>query len=223
MLSGKPGEAFARVLPFALYMAFIVLADVLGALGVGDSQLRWLYPAKISVVLLALLWGRRHYAELAWQGLSLGWWALSVGAGLVVLVLWINLDSWWMSIGVPTGFDPTDEDRFGSFLVASRLFGAALVVPVMEELFWRSFLLRWMVNAQFLAVAPARATLRAFIITAVLFGVEHSLWFAGIVAGVVYAALYMRSQNLWVAIIAHAVTNGALGVWIIATKSWAYW
>lgn len=222
-VSSARGAMWARVLPFGIYMAFIVLADLLVRVGVTDLQLRWLYAAKIAAVLLALWCARRHYTELAWQGMSVGWWALSVGAGGLVWCLWIALDASWMVVGVPGGFNPTDEGRLNWALIVVRLAGAALVVPVMEELFWRSFLLRWLVAPQFLAVAPARATLQAFVIAAVLFGVEHSQWLAGIVAGAVYAGLYMRSQNLWTAIVAHAVTNAVLGVWIIATKSWAYW
>lgn len=222
-LISTKSAAWPRILPFAIYMAFIMVADLLGRLGLSAADLRWLYPLKIGAVLLALWWGRRHYTELRWQGLDARWWALSVGAGLLVLVLWLKLDAGWMVVGSSAGFDPTDEHGVNWPLALLRLAGAALVVPVMEELFWRSFLLRWLVDARFLAVAPAAATLRAFAITAVLFGIEHNLWLAGIVAGVVYALLYMRSQNLWTAIVAHAVTNAGLSVWILATNSWNYW
>jgi CAAX prenyl protease-like protein len=65
--------------------------------------------------------------------------------------------------------------------------------------------------------------MRAFVITTALFAIEHNRWFAGVVAGVVYNVLYMRSGNLWVPILAHAVTNGSLGVWILYTESWQFW
>jgi CAAX prenyl protease-like protein len=65
--------------------------------------------------------------------------------------------------------------------------------------------------------------LRAFAITAVLFGFEHDLWLAGIVAGVAYGWLYRHCNNLWAPILAHGVTNGLLGAWIIGTAQWSYW
>ena len=41
-------------------------------------------------------------------------------------------------------------------LVAVRWIGATLVVPVMEELFWRSFLMRWFQRTQFETVRRTR-------------------------------------------------------------------
>jgi CAAX prenyl protease-like protein len=93
----------------------------------------------------------------------------------------------------------------------------------MEELFWRSFLMRWVASPDFETVEPARAGLKAFIITVVLFGFEHNLWLAGIVAGIAYTLLYMRYRTLWSPILAHAVTNGLLGLWVVHTGSWAFW
>lgn len=211
------------VLPFAAYMAFIAVADVLARAGVDSAALRWLYPLKIGVVGALLFAFRRHYTELPRFGLSLAHTALAVLAGVLVLVLWIRLDAGWMRVGASAGFDPRQDGRVDWLLVALRLGGAALVVPLMEELFWRSFLSRWLVAPDFQNVNPARFSARAFVVTVVLFGFEHELWLAGIVAGAVYGWLYMRSRNLWSPILAHGVTNGLLGVWIISTGNWTYW
>jgi CAAX prenyl protease-like protein len=96
-------------------------------------------------------------------------------------------------------------------------------VPVMEELFWRSFVLRWIDQPDFLRLDPAQAGLRGFVISVVLFGFEHNLWLAGIVAGVAYSVLFMRHRTIWSPILAHAVTNGMLGVWVVMTGEWSYW
>lgn len=219
-----PGPAPARILPFAAYMAFIAMADLLPMLGVATDDARWLYAAKTAVVA-ALLWAyRRHYVELAHAGVNLRGAAAAIAVGLLVFVLWINLDAGWMQFGVAAGFDPRDgAGAIDWRLALIRIAGAALVVPIMEELFWRSFLLRWLESADFLHVAPARIGIRALVITALLFGIEHQLWFAGIVAGIAYSLLYMRSGSLWAAVIAHGVTNGALGIWVLATGNWHYW
>jgi CAAX prenyl protease-like protein len=130
-----------------------------------------------------------------------------------------------MTLGSPTAsFQPVDaEGRVDWPLVAVRWAGAALLVPVMEELFWRSFLMRWIERAQFEAVLPQRVGLKAVVLSTFVFMLAHTLWLAAILAGLAYAWLYVRTGKLWVPIVAHAVTNGALGVWVVATRSWGFW
>ncbi|WP_374357589.1 CAAX prenyl protease-related protein [Pseudoduganella danionis] len=212
----------ARTLPFLAYIAFIFIADMLSRLGVGEASLRYLYPVKIGVVLLLLMFYWRDYDELR---VKIGWrlQPLVWGVGLLVFVLWISLDAGWMLLGQSSGYDPHVDGQLHWPLVLIRLAGAALVVPIMEELFWRSFLMRWLVAEDFRSVAPDRLSLRSFVITVILFGVEHNLWLAGMVAGLAYALLYWRTSNLWTSIIAHGVTNGVLGIWVIYTSSWTYW
>jgi CAAX prenyl protease-like protein len=215
--------AWVRILPFLVYLLFIVAADLLERLGVSAPALRWLYPVKIFavVVTLVICWG--HYKELHSLRLSPIWAGIAVLVGFVVFVLWISLSSGWMLIGSPTGFDPRNNGQVDWLLVGLRIAGAALVVPVMEELFWRSFLMRWLDNSDFESVDPARVRLSSVAIAAVLFGFEHNLWLAGIVAGVAYSVLYMRQRSLWSAVLAHAVTNGILGVWIVRSAQWTFW
>jgi CAAX prenyl protease-like protein len=215
--------AWVRILPFAAYMLFLVIADVLERLGVAPGPLRWLYPVKIGVValLLALFW--RQYHELKTVRLRLPAALTAIVTGIVVLVLWVSLNAGWMSVGAAPGFDPSDGGRIDWLLVAIRIAGAALVVPVMEELFWRSFLMRWIVHPDFEAVETSQLGLKSFVITVLLFGFEHNLWLAGIVAGAAYSLLYMRHRNLWSPILAHAVTNGLLGGWVLMTGNWSYW
>jgi CAAX prenyl protease-like protein len=215
--------AWMRILPFAAYLFFIVAGDVLERLGVSAGALRWLYPAKIAAValLLALFW--RHYSELRHFRLSTAQTLTALVTGVVVLVLWVSLDAGWMIIGSPSGFDPRSNGQLDWLLVAIRIAGAALVVPVMEELFWRSFLMRWVVSADFETVELSQLGFKSFVITVLLFGVEHNLWLAGIVAGAAYSLLYMRHRTLWSPILAHAVTNGLLGIWVVRTGNWSYW
>ena len=147
----------------------------------------------------------------------------AIGAGVLVLVLWIKLDASWMTIGMGPGYNPTTDGRIDWLLVAIRIAGAALVVPLMEELFWRSFLMRWVEASDFEAVEPARVGLKGLLVSSLLFGFEHNLWLAGIVAGLAYALLYMRYRNLWSAVLAHAVTNALLGAWVVSTGNWTFW
>jgi hypothetical protein len=66
-------------------------------------------------------------------------------------------------------------------------------------------------------------TLRSLVFAALAFALEHAEYFAGFVAGLVYAALYRRSGRLWPAIVSHGVTNLGLGLWVVGTREWNYW
>ena len=215
---------FVRSLPFGLYITLLVLEGLLPDWA-PDFDERWLYPLKAGLVALALavLW--RHYAEIKSYGLPLKHLLLSLAVGVVVLVLWVNLDAGWMLMGeMGKGYNPTnDAGQIDWMLVAFRIAGAALVVPVMEELFWRSFLQRWVQQPDFMTLEPAQIGLKALFIASALFAVEHLQWFAGLVAGLAYGWLYIRTRNLWAPIIAHAVTNGALGAYVVVTGRWNFW
>ena len=218
--------AVARTVPFATFMLLLVARGEIPADGSWGVDPRWLYGVTVLVVggLLAYFW--REYGELVWQTWpSPAEIALGAGVGALVFVLWIHLDAPWMTIGSPSAsFLPLDpQGQLIWPLVALRWIGAALIVPVMEELFWRSFLMRWIQSPQFESVVPQRVALKAIVLSTFVFVLAHTLWLAAIAAGLAYAWLYVRTGKLWVPVIAHAVTNGALGVWVVATGNWAFW
>ncbi|MEQ1663628.1 MAG: CAAX prenyl protease-related protein, partial [Thiobacillus sp.] len=213
-----------RSLPFGLYILFLAIEGSVSDWMPGFDA-RWLYPVKAGLValVLAVLW--RHYGELKAWALSFGNVLLSVLVGVAVLVLWVNLDASWMLLGeMGKGYNPSDASgQIDWTLVVFRIAGAALVVPVMEELFWRSFLQRWVQQPEFLSLDPAQIGLKALLIASALFAVEHVQWFAGLIAGLAYGWLYIRTRNLWAPILAHTVTNAGLGVYVIATGKWQFW
>jgi len=214
----REDPVIARCAPFAVFIALLILASLLS---IADSAV-----VRNLIVLAILVWFWRSYDELRKASpLAAPQCLVAIAVGLGIFVFWIHLDQDWAMLSRPSGgFDPRREDGSVNWPFALlRLAGFALVVPVMEELFWRSFLLRWIARRDFLAVAPREAGARAFLITTVLFALEHNQWLAGAIAGAGYSWLYMRSGNLWVAVLAHAVTNGALGAWILYTGDWQFW
>ena len=218
--------ALVRLLPFAAFMAVLALRGMAPDDGSWGFDARWLYGLNLVVVGGMLLAWRREYGELAWQNRpTLAEAAGAVAVGLAVFVLWIRLDAPWMQIGEPTaGFVPVDaQGRLEAPLIALRLLGAALLVPVMEELFWRSFLMRWLQAPVFEGVDPRQVGVKALVLSTFVFMLAHPLWLAAIIAGLAYALLYRRSGKLWTAVIAHAVTNGALGLWVAQTGQWQFW
>ncbi len=232
--------ALVRIGPFA---AFMVLLAIRGAApeSLFGLDTRWLYGLQVLVVGALLLVWWRHYTELAAASApGLGDTGLAVAVGLAVFGLWIVLDAPWMTLAALTGdavgaapsFVPVGPDgQLLWGLIVVRFVGAALLVPVMEELFWRSFLMRWVQagepgpagSASFSSVDPKRVGLRAVLLATFVFMLAHTLWLAAILAGLAYAWLYIRTGKLWIAVMAHAVTNGALGVWVVATGNWSFW
>ncbi len=226
-MSPSPSPAWPRIAPFAAFMALLALRGFAPADGPWGLDARWLYALQVLVAGVLLAWYWRDYGELARQNRpASGETGLAVVVGLAVFVAWIHLDAPWMVLDLSDApefvpLDPAGKPDWG--LIAVRLAGAALLVPVMEELFWRSFLMRWLQRPDFIALAPQAVGLRAVVLTTFVFMLAHTLWLAAIVAGLAYAWLYIRTGRLWVAVIAHAVTNGALGVWVVATGNWHFW
>jgi hypothetical protein len=70
---------------------------------------------------------------------------------------------------------------------------------------------------------PRKVSIFSLAVASALFATEHSLWFAGLVAGTVYGLSYRRAGDLRLSIVSHATTNGTLGFWILATGSWRFW
>ena len=214
----------ARALPFGIYIGFLIVESVVPESAIG-VQVRWLYAVKVTCVALglALLW--KHYVELAVpRDVRAIDWVLSVLAGLIIFVLWILLDQPWAMLGTPAGWNPVSGTGERSWALATaRLAGAVVVVPVMEELFWRSLVMRWVSRHDFLAVAPRQVGAWAFVVSSALFAIEHHQWLAGLLAGFAYAGIYMRTNNLWPAVLAHALTNLLLGLWVLYTGQWQFW
>ena len=218
--------AWRRVLPFVAFMLLLGLRGQAEGLLVAGLDGRWLYALNLPLVGGLLAWWWRDYGELHRQNLpSLRELALAVGVGVAVFVLWIRLDAPWMQIGQATAsFVPVDaQGQLLWPLIVVRWLGATLLVPVMEELFWRSFLMRWLHNPQFEALAPERTGAKALVLSTFVFMLAHPLWLAAIVAGLAYALLYRHTGRLWTAVVAHAITNGLLGAWVVASGQWQFW
>jgi CAAX prenyl protease-like protein len=98
-----------------------------------------------------------------------------------------------------------------------------LIVPIAEELAFRGYLLRRLINADFTSVSPKHFTALSFLGSSIAFGVLHGRWVAGILAGMIYAAAQYRRGEVSDAIVAHAVTNGLLAVWVLAFGQWSFW
>ena len=210
MMESKPWLPY--VVPMGIYMAFLLVQT--------NANLLWMYPVKIIAVAAALIYFRNTYEELR-PGFSL----LAIIVGLVAIAIWIGIDPFYPKFGSGAAFDPTTISPLAQrnvFLVF-RIVGAVIVVPVMEELFWRAFLIRWLVKEDFKSVPVGTFTGLSFAVTVGMFGAEHTQWLAGLICGALYNWLYYKRKDVFACVIAHAVSNAALVAWVLARGDWKFW
>ncbi|MFQ5901046.1 MAG: CAAX prenyl protease-related protein [Thermodesulfobacteriota bacterium] len=225
---------FPRVFPFFLFIAFIALEGLVDILSPYhpflttfaeyDSYL--FYPVKTVLAAAALFFFWNRYSEIDLRQIFLKKNLLSgLFAGIAVFILWINMDWGFAAQGQAKGFNPFifNIPLLTVVLISFRLFGAFVVVPVFEEIFWRSFIIRFIINPEFEEVPIGRFTWPSFVISSILFGLEHNLWLAGIMAGVSYSLVVYYTKNLNTAILAHGVTNLLLGIYVLSTGNWQFW
>jgi len=183
----------------------------------------WIYPLQTLLCAALLIYFRREY-EL--QRLRRPIFAL--GIGLLVFFLWIAPQQF---LGFPPreiGFNP---DMFagspGSYwsTLLLRFVRLAVVVPFVEEIFWRGFLLRYLITERFESVPFGAFSWLSFSVVSLAFCFSHSMpdWPAALITGVLYNAVAYRTKSLSSCILAHGLTNLSLGLWIVATKEWGFW
>ena len=224
--------ALVRYLPFAVFMAFIGFEEVFrllagkGMVTVTEATFYYLYPIKTLVVASLLYRYRKEYAEISLKDLANLPVTFAVCCvGLVVFALWIRMDWPLGAPRAPQGFNPglLPGRDLQVVMTVVRVGGAVLVVPIMEELFWRSFFIRYLISRDFSQVPLGLFTLPSFLITVLLFGSEHNFIFAGMMAGAIYNGILYRTRSLAHCILAHAVTNLALAMYVLSTGKWYFW
>lgn len=178
------------------------------------------YPLKTIATAATLYYYRKSYPEIT---LSFSW--LAVVIGIVAVVVWIAPDPLYPHLGADSSFNPYEFGAGGIavFLIAFRLIGAVIIVPIMEELFWRSFAVRWLIDEAFITVPIGKFTWFSCIATVVGFGFEHHQWLVGLAAGVLYNGLLYYKKDLSNCIVAHAVTNLLLGIYVLIYQAWTFW
>lgn len=247
MLRLRTSPALAHILPLAVFMVFTMVP---GWIQIENPLLpwwrrapeQWVYPLQTVVVGSLLMAFREHYVFKPVRGLG-----LAIILGVVGIALWFApsllyqrliaegavKQDWWKWFGVAErlkGFDPSFfSDR--PFWYASALFmrfsRMVIVVPLVEEIFWRSFLMRY-VQAEgesFLRVPFGRHDWRAFATVTGLVVVAHQTedYLGALIWGTLMYWLTVRTKSLAACVIMHAVANLLLGIYVLKTKQWGFW
>jgi CAAX prenyl protease-like protein len=209
---------YARVVPFVIFLALTFLQGK-----PGTPAAYWFYFLKTLVGAWLIFEMRPHVSEMRW---AISWEAIVVG--VAIFALWVGLDPYYPkffksgSTGNPAAtFGP--NSMLPMFFNLVHIVGMTLVVPPLEEVFYRSFIYRYVVSQNFLAVPMNRFTPLPFVVTIALFGFSHYEWLPGILCGAAYQWLVIRKNRLGDAMSAHALTNLLLGIYIVWRGAWQFW
>ena len=158
--------------------------------------------------------------------------------GIVGIVAWIvicrlqleqsiiRLLPEWLQPGERASFNPFQsiDSTMGQWgFVAVRLLGLAVLVPVVEEVFWRGFLLRWIISPDWQDQEIGFFSLKSFLWVTFLFTLAHPEWIAAAVYCSLLNILLYWKRDLWNCIVAHGTSNLLLGIYVIYYRTWELW
>ena len=215
------GGAWKYVFPFVIYIVIGVLVPSL-LVGYEEYPLYIAYALRILIVGGILLRYRSLYTELSERRLDL----LALLVGALIFALWVGLEGHYpMFSSAASHFDPS---VFGTemliTLLCIRLVGSVLVAAFIEELFIRSFLLRFLIDPEKWADVPVGTyTFVSFVVVVLFFGFAHFQWLPGILTGIILNLLLYKRKNIFSCVQAHAIANLLLFLYVIYTGSWFFW
>lgn len=211
------------VLPFLVFLLLLSLAPHLEFLG------QWEYPLRVLALAATIYVCSRHVLDFRVRH-----FVPSVLIGVAVFVLWIAPDylfvgyrEHWLFQNSITGQIKSSiaaDIRSNPLVLTFRLIRATLIVPIVEELFWRAWLMRWIINPDFRRVPLGTFAASSMVVTALLFASEHGpYWEVGLITGFIYNFWMVKTKSLGDLILTHGITNGVLSAYVIATGNWQYW
>jgi len=219
IITTYPAIPFAA--PFATFILILAFKEIL------FLPIAWQYPTLVLIVMGVVL---VTLPAVEAPGRPYG----SIVVGLLVFVAWIFPDLFWptyrehwlfknLLTGAAQSSLPVSLRSNPTFLTF-RIFGTAVLVPIVEELFWRGWLMRYLINVDFRKVPLGTYSAASYWFTAVLFATEHgSFWDVGFVAGLIYNAWMVRTRNLSDCMLAHGITNLCLALFVVLGGHWQYW
>jgi hypothetical protein len=227
-MNGDGSRTGAYLAPFAAFFLLLLLGELVAKLGDGyalwavSEPRYWIYPLQIVVCGIVLWRNRAVYEFMPVRGL-----AFAGFIGLVALAVWIAPQAAFGAAARTDGFDPW---RFGEgwpfwLNLSLRFARMVVIVPLLEEIFWRGFLLRYLIRQDFENVPFGTFSWKAFLIASAAFCFEHQLpdWPAALVTGALFNLVACRTRSLTACVFTHAVTNLALGIYILQTRQWGFW
>jgi CAAX prenyl protease-like protein len=224
MRTGKKLAAYTA--PLLTFIALLAINSALkkieSAVWLGSTEYS-IYPIQTSLCGILLIWFGREYELRRPQQI-----AFASLTGIFVFVLWIAPQQFFGFSPRLSGFNPeplSNQPVLYWVTVVFRFLRLVVVVPFVEEIFWRGFLLRYLIDERFEQVSVGAFSWTSFSIVTLGFAFSHSAadWLVALMTGIIYNAVAYRTKNLSSCILTHAITNLLLGVWIMKTGQWGFW
>lgn len=205
----------------AAYLMPLLVILAVGMLGRSLSAgFDLFYPLRLAGGAIALWLYRRSYRDLNW---SFSWRAPLAGA--LVFCVWIAVAQRvpLSATHEPDGLAALSTIACDSWILC-RILSACIVIPLVEELAYRGYLMRRLAGADFVSVGFRDVRRMALVLSAVAFGAAHgSLWMPGVVAGLIYGILTIRTGRIGEAVVAHATSNALLAAYVLGWGQWQLW
>jgi uncharacterized protein len=220
---GFDRDELAYVMPMFCFLLFIWIGST------WKELYPWAYLGRTVAAGALLIAFRHRYTRISWD-----YWWLGVIMGVLGIAQWIGMDSFlqralpsWFALKPDDAFDPTTYFNNSISMagwIAVRMIGASIVVPFMEELFWRDYLWRRIIApADFKLAKVGEWEPRAFLIVSLAFCIVHPQWLTAIGWGLMVGGLLAYTRSLGACIIMHGATNFLLGLYVLNTRQWAWW
>jgi hypothetical protein len=214
------GGAWKYVFPFGLYL---IIGDITRVVFINfeDYHVYIGYIARVVFVGALLLRYHPLYTELSKWKFSI----TSFVVGIVIFVLWVGLDGLYPVYASADVYYDLSIFNTSIFilLLAVRLIGSVIVAAFIEELFNRSFLLRYIIDADYRSVPIGTYTPLSFIIVTLFFGFAHFQWLPALITAALLNLLIYKEKHISACITAHATANLLLLVYVVTTGNWHFW
>ena len=196
----------AEIVPFFVFMVSALLASTF------SETPSFYYPLRFAMVFAALWAFRRVLARIDWRPDP-----LSLGVGAAIGVAWVATAPAAKEADVAlTAMLAAASTAWFVLWVVCRILGTAVLVPIVEELFFRGYILR----AIDVVGAPERRVL-AILVSAGLFAFLHDRWLAAGLAGLIFGLLALRRDRIADPIYAHATANAVIAAWAASSGDWS--
>lgn len=184
-----------------------------------------IYAAKVILVAFALYLCRSVWSDIKFESKYI---LPGLVIGIALCGVWVFLEEsvTYKHLGERSAFNPFAEIGSSALqysFIALRFIGLVLLVPVMEELFWRSFLLRFATKPDFKSLPIGSFSLGAFLFVTALFALAHPDWLPAAVYAAALGIMVKVTRSIFACIVTHAATNAALGVYVLSQGAWKYW
>jgi CAAX prenyl protease-like protein len=217
--AGEAAATPAYLAPFLAIIAASYVSRLVG--GSAGTSLEAFYWLRFVAAGTALWVFRGELRKLDWR---FGWRGPAVGAA--VFAVWVAPEVLGhmpaaSGLGAALAALPAWE-RLGWLTV--RVTAAVVTVPIAEELAFRGYLARRLMDREFDEVAFRALGVVAIVVSSIAFGAMHGAqWAVGIVAGLAYALVLKRTGRFGEALAAHATSNLLLAVWVLGRGDWGMW